>query len=267
MQKVHLILLHRPFVSEGHLHSASPSIPGNAFAVCAMAATKIVQLLRLYDRTFSIQHAPYLMSYATYVAATIHVRIAAQRDTGSDAHASLSTCLYVFNKNQETNWAVRRARTVILNLMKRMNVSVTEEAIPQSGAAGESTAMRSMGDSMEQTSHQVAGLNSNLEHAIMAGDRQYNHISPDLDMDAIVQSFIREQQSMDQTHPCPTMQGLDQSGAHLATSVTQNPPSAAPAGFDIGYAGPTWNMMDFEVDGSLEDMIFGFNGADVDGMW
>jgi hypothetical protein len=89
---------------------------------------KIVQLLRLYDQNFSVQHAPYLISYATYVAATIHVRIAAQRESGSEAHAGLSTCLLVFEKNQETNRAVRRARTVILNLMKRMNVTIPKES-------------------------------------------------------------------------------------------------------------------------------------------
>jgi hypothetical protein len=66
------------------------------------------------------------MSYATYVSATIHVRIASQRGPGSEAHTSLATCLAVFARNEETNWAVQRARTVILNLMERMNVLLPE---------------------------------------------------------------------------------------------------------------------------------------------
>lgn len=104
MFNVLLILLHRPFVSEGHLHSTSRSIPANSFVVCAQAATRIVQLLRTYEKTFSIRHAPYLIAYATYVSATIHVRIAAQLGPGSEAYTCLRTCLNVFMKNQETNW-------------------------------------------------------------------------------------------------------------------------------------------------------------------
>lgn len=104
MYNVLLILLHRPFVSEGHLHSMSPSIASNSFSACSQAATKIVQLLRVYQKTFSIRHAPYLIAYATYVASTIHVRIAAQLGPGSEAYNSLRTCCSVFAKNQDTNW-------------------------------------------------------------------------------------------------------------------------------------------------------------------
>ncbi|KAH8590539.1 fungal-specific transcription factor domain-containing protein [Bisporella sp. PMI_857] len=103
MYNVLLILLHRPFVSEGHLHSISPSIASNSFSVCAQAASRTVQLLRNYEKTFSIRHAPYLIAYATYVAATIHVRIAAQLGPGSEAYNSLRTCCSVFAKNQDTN--------------------------------------------------------------------------------------------------------------------------------------------------------------------
>lgn len=259
MHKVLLILLHRPFVSEGHLHSASPSIPGNSFVVCAMAATKIVQLLRLYEKTFSIQHAPYLMSYATYVAATIHVRIAAQREPGSEAYASLSACLYVFNKNQETNWAVRRARTVILNLMKRMNVTLNEEDILHGNGTP--------GGSFEQASTRAVGINPVLDDTQNVNNRPHNHISPDLDMDAIIQSFIREQQNKDLTQSYTTMQGLEPGAMSTTTSMSQNLPAAVPVSFDGGYANQTWNIMDFQPDSSLEDMIFGFNGPGVDGMW
>lgn len=74
----------------------------------------------------SIRRAPYLISYATYVAATIYVRVAAQRGDGSRAHANLRACIDVFQKNQETNWAVRRAKNVILHLMDRMGVKLSD---------------------------------------------------------------------------------------------------------------------------------------------
>jgi hypothetical protein len=91
---------------------------------CAAAAKEIVHLLRRYDKAFSTSRALYLISYATYVAATIHVRIAAQRGPGSEAHACLQTCLSVFQKNQQTNWAVKKAKIVIENLMKKMGVDL-----------------------------------------------------------------------------------------------------------------------------------------------
>ncbi|ORY04536.1 nitrate assimilation regulatory protein nirA [Clohesyomyces aquaticus] len=121
-----MILLHRPFVADGHLYNTSRSISVNSFISCATAASNIAHVLRAYDKAFSVRRAPYLISYSTYVAATIHVRIAAKRGLGSDAHSSLETCLAVFRENQETNGAVRRANAIVQNLMKRMGVSVSE---------------------------------------------------------------------------------------------------------------------------------------------
>ena len=84
-----MILLHRPFVADGHLYSTTRSISINSLITCATAADNIVALLRTYDRTFSIRRAPYLVSYACYVAATIHARIAAKRSADSEAHSNL----------------------------------------------------------------------------------------------------------------------------------------------------------------------------------
>ncbi|KAK2062231.1 hypothetical protein LY76DRAFT_313637 [Colletotrichum caudatum] len=81
MYHVLTILLHRPFVADGHLYNTSRSISVNSFITCATSANSIVGILRAYDKVFSVRHAPYLISYATYVAATIHVRIAAKRST------------------------------------------------------------------------------------------------------------------------------------------------------------------------------------------
>ncbi|KAF3359217.1 hypothetical protein VdG1_02240 [Verticillium dahliae VDG1] len=77
MYHVLTILLHRPFVADGHLYTTSRSVSVNSFITCASAADSIVALLRAYDRAFTVRRAPYLVSYATYVAATIHARIAA----------------------------------------------------------------------------------------------------------------------------------------------------------------------------------------------
>lgn len=268
MHKVLLILLHRPFVSEGHLHSTSPSIPTNSFVICAMAATKIVQLLRIYDRTFSIQQAPYLMSYATYVSATIHVRIASQRGPGSDAHASLATCLSVFARNEETNWAVQRARIVILNLMERMNVLVSEATDPEESSQGPSDATQTgHGGSFQPPHEQHDAKLLERCHAENSGVGQYNQIAGDLDMEAIIQSFIHEQQY--------TMSKIDanvpHSGHQPFTSSAPTQSSASTAimqpSFEIPYSGiPAWNEMD-SANLTVQDMLFGFNGEALDGLW
>src|SRR5690349_7628478 len=101
------ILLHRPFVEEGHLQTTDSKIARDSFASCTAAAKEIVYLVRRCDEVFSVSRAPYLISYSIYVAATIHVRIAAQKGPQSEAHACLLTCLFVFGKNQMTNWGVR----------------------------------------------------------------------------------------------------------------------------------------------------------------
>jgi hypothetical protein len=259
MFNVLLILLHRPFVSEGHLHSISPSIPANSFVVCALAATRIVQLLRIYAQTFSIRHAPSLIAYATYVSATIHVRIAAQLAPGSEAYTSLRTCLSVLNKNQETNWAARRAQTVIIKLMKKMKIELQEDENLTPQASNDPATSNEQQDLHRAESAQAvnAGETSQIGPAFLRSSNLYQ----DLDMDAIIGSFIHQQGGQ-----ATNMEGQDQyqrfqppgyPGQNMQSSIQ-----------DDGF-GQNWQMLDFPVDGSLsvDDMLFGFNGAALDGIW
>ncbi|KAL4735115.1 fungal-specific transcription factor domain-containing protein [Aspergillus similis] len=124
-----VILLHRPFVADGHLYSTSPSISVDSFKRCASAALNISNLLRAYHRAFSVRRAPYLISYATYVAATILTRIAAKRRNDSAAHADLATCLAVFEENQGTNSAVGKAAKIVRSLMRKLGVVIQEISI------------------------------------------------------------------------------------------------------------------------------------------
>ncbi|RDW61641.1 hypothetical protein BP5796_11533 [Coleophoma crateriformis] len=119
-----IILLHRPFVSEGHLHFASSSIALNAFSVCSAAAFEIDYISRTYERSFCLKTTPYIISYAIYVSATIHVRLAIQRERGSDAHRALRRCLHVLEIHQAHCWSARRAKRVIEGLITHMGVVV-----------------------------------------------------------------------------------------------------------------------------------------------
>ncbi|CZT52600.1 related to pathway-specific regulatory protein nit-4 [Rhynchosporium secalis] len=253
MFNVLLVLLHRPFVSEGHLHSTSRSIPTNSFVICAQAATRIVQLLRIYERTFSIRHAPYLIAYATYVSATIHVRIAAQLGPGSDSYAYLRTCLSVFVKNQETNWAARRAQSVIVSLMKKMHIELdaSEELTPS--AHPSTTDSSDNGPGTVPASIATPQMD-NLEaggavFSAPGGFQDHDHIV-DLDMDAIINSFINAQ------NPSPE---------DFYPRQPQRPDAAF---HDPRFQDEGWNMMpNFPIEGSYDDTLFGFNGAALDGGW
>ena len=176
MYNVLIILLHRPFVSDGHLYNTSPSISVNSFMSCATAADDIVQILRVYDKAFSVRRAPYLISYATYVAATIHARIAAKREAGSHAHNSLEACLAVFRENQETNWAVRRANAIVQNLMKRLGVV----ASPDNARIERDVGSGSHHSTPETSTSRSMGREPSLHS---------------LDIDGIIQSFAREQEN------------------------------------------------------------------------
>ncbi|KAE8154425.1 fungal-specific transcription factor domain-containing protein [Aspergillus avenaceus] len=253
LYNVLVILLHRPFVAEGHLHNTDPTIAVNSFRTCAAAAKTIVKLLQSYDEAFSIRRAPYLISYATYVAATILVRIAAQREGDSQTHASLRMCLSVFDKNEETNWAVRRAKNVIIHLMGRMGVSLdgndsTLDRINRHNSPAENEALASL-DTFPTppiVPHETVRTDS-------VDFSPFSHVDPDtaeLDMDMIIQSFI--------------MQG----NCGIAFSPLLSPPTTAGAGAKKSSPTPLGTRMGSQSEyrqhgGDLmfHDTLFGFNGS------
>ncbi|KAK4506531.1 hypothetical protein PRZ48_000263 [Zasmidium cellare] len=253
MWNVLRVLLHRPFVSDGHLHSTSPSIAITSFVACAEAATNIVKLVRLYDRAFSVRRAPYLIPYATYVAATVHVRIAAKRASASEAHDCLKTCLFVFDQNSATNWAVRKASMVIKNLMKKMDVAVSSGTSSQSGDVG-------------RTSESSDGQAPGSEDDNMVPERQLGEARPeptlvagtfpsDLNVDAIIQSFMQEQQSnlysqMGSSHDIPF--------ARSAETGFANVPNAQ---WTSEYDEMSLQSGGF---GSIDDALFGFHNSDLE---
>ncbi|KAI5456661.1 fungal-specific transcription factor domain-containing protein [Mariannaea sp. PMI_226] len=295
MYYVLIILLHRPFVADGHLHNMSRSISVNSFIECASAASNIVFLLRAYDRAFSVRRAPYLISYATYVAATIHTRIAAKREHASKEHRSLETCLAVFRENQATNWAVRRANLVIRNLMKRLGVSIDEGEeglrihvdketeplpMPTVGSSGPAQGVDARPPSGPQSNGQPAGSPSDNW----------------LNIDEIMQSFVREVgeqygQRNGMVQPLnPLLQQHDNSLLSSSTTAAASHAASIQTGQPMQYGTATvmpsqardhnnntshddaapvaaWQnpSMDAMVGtSSVDDLLFGFNGSALD---
>lgn len=79
------ILVHRPFISDGHLRSAGTPI--RSWEKCTVAARCITSITLAYKTAFSLASAPYVLGYTIYVACTVHVRNAASHDRAE--HSSL----------------------------------------------------------------------------------------------------------------------------------------------------------------------------------
>ncbi|KAI6794416.1 hypothetical protein KC360_g7708 [Hortaea werneckii] len=230
MKNVLRVLLHRPFVSDGHLNSIAPDIAKSSFTACATAATEIVSIVRVYDKVFSIRRAPYLMSYATYLAATIHVRIAAKRTSSSEAHRCLRTCLWVFEQNSETNYAVRKATRVIEGLMKRMQVSVSQDERHHSGQAASWTQhpaelTPSSGDLLAQPTlaHLDGSPSLAQEPTFVQGT-----FAQDLDIDAIIESFISGQGDSTLDAAGPSSSDMNHQAIHPSSQMSMPWPNFLP---------------------------------------
>jgi hypothetical protein len=90
------------------------------------------KLLISYRRVFTLRRAPYLVSYITYVAATIHVRVLAADQSSHDpafrdSRQALRVCLDALEENAKTNAGTSKARSIIQGLMTQMGVQVPQE--------------------------------------------------------------------------------------------------------------------------------------------
>ncbi|KAF3050898.1 hypothetical protein E8E11_011078 [Didymella keratinophila] len=257
MYHVLVILLHHPFVADGHLYSTSRSISVNSLKCCATAANDIVHLVRVFDKAFSVRRAPYLISYATYVAATIHARIAAKRGPGSDAHSSLAACLAVFRENQETNPAVRRAGALVQNLMKRLGVrmhSIDECRIHKDIS----------GNSQRQSPEAVSNTTTSRGPSLQG-----------LDIDGIIQSFVREQENAQMTQAgtpeqsavnTPTMMPPPRVCTTAGNMINTGAHDVAPLHYDYNgqWLAPGQQQVYGDTSVPVDDLYYGFNSAALD---
>ncbi|RGP69104.1 nitrogen assimilation transcription factor nit-4 [Fusarium longipes] len=230
MYNVLVILLHRPFVADGHLYNTFRSISVDSVIKCSAAASRICSLLRAYHRAFSVRRAPYLISYATYVAATIHCRIAAKNGKGSTAYTNLMTCLAVFKENQETNSAVQKAAVIIHRLMSKYGVVVDDIS---DDALEAEPATRTRDQQPQQNQQRIANQpnNNSYEGLPTTGNATNNStgtspnqemhtvdVSPNsavpspgsdwINIDGIIQSFLRDNQQGDFSNE-PTAYGAN----------------------------------------------------------
>lgn len=99
-------------------------------AACTGAANQIAQILRDYCQHYSIASAPYMLSYATYISATIHAHIAAQKGPESSAFQSLLFCRRILIEHTRLYAAAGKARANLDKLLERLQVAILDEDLP-----------------------------------------------------------------------------------------------------------------------------------------
>ena len=201
-----VILLHRPLLSYDRLRSASPQAVYESFVTCASAAIGVTRILHAYEKAYAVGSAPYLMSYATYISATIHVRVVGQSTSSSEAYEALKTCLDTLDEHQHVYSAARRAKQAIHALMGRMGVTVNDQELsPQRSRVSTSQDISLTHDQTGVVPHGAATWKGGR----LRGSDQLPDFAPPaknlddfdfpgFDIDAVVQSFFLEQQMAEQ---------------------------------------------------------------------
>lgn len=221
-------------------------------------------LLTVYHRTFSIRKAPYLIAYAAYVSATIHVRAAARRLSDFETNARLRTCLDLLKQNRETNPGVDNAMASLAKLMTQLGVVCPEPQVasetpkqteyPSSSRCSSTTNKSSPQPKDASLEESYANARPSVEGSIMnpggSSDAEAN-------FDSLFQGFAEAQPSTGQ---------FDVSMLNQLTSSTHHY-TAMPANFDFTAGDPFgYSLLDpADVEYSqLEDFYGGKTGFYAD---
>ncbi|KAL1954813.1 hypothetical protein VTO42DRAFT_543 [Malbranchea cinnamomea] len=124
-----IILLHRPFISDGHLRSAV--VPASSWERCTSAARSITHIALSYQSAYTLRSAPYILSYAVYVACTIHVRNAAATEINHPGENSrmLSSSLSMLDELSRPNAGVSKPASIIRKLMVTNGLKLSTEPV------------------------------------------------------------------------------------------------------------------------------------------
>ncbi|KAF3400171.1 Nitrogen assimilation transcription factor nirA, partial [Penicillium rolfsii] len=190
------ILSQRPLFLGSHPGRTRNSAAAyEAVSMCTAAANQIVQILRDYSQHFSITSAPYMLSYATYISATIHVRIVAQKGRGSNSFQCLLLCRKVLREHLRLYAAAGKAMANLEKLVAHLGIVITE-----GDETGSSTI--SIADDLpaQETIH-APHLSNTSDQTIEIGSPQLNWGLSDLDLEAIAQSFRLDTEMHYLMHP------------------------------------------------------------------
>jgi hypothetical protein len=123
------ILLHRPFISSSRTSREKSGVEKSSWKKCTTAARNITSLALAYRFNYPLRKSSYLLSYALYVACTIHVLNAAALgvDDSLDADSSnlLGSSLMCLDELALPNSGVADTANIIRKLMVARKVPDT----------------------------------------------------------------------------------------------------------------------------------------------
>ncbi|KAJ5409017.1 hypothetical protein N7509_002900 [Penicillium cosmopolitanum] len=122
-----IILSKRPLFTGNDERPNNPASAFESINTCTAAANQIVQILRDYSQHFAISSAPYMLSYATYISATIHARIVAQKGKSSTSFQSLMLCRNVLQEHHCLYGAAGKAKESLDRLCDHLGIDAAEE--------------------------------------------------------------------------------------------------------------------------------------------
>ncbi|KAJ5670603.1 uncharacterized protein N7477_005966 [Penicillium maclennaniae] len=175
-----LIILSQRSLFTGHNRPPNNATAYESVNICTTAANQIVQILRDYSQNFSIRTAPYMLSYATYISATIHARIVAQKGRNSNSFQSLMLCRNVLREHQCLYMAAGKAGANLDRLIARLGIEIGDTVQGWNGGPGRDGQAEEVRPAIERACS-AEGVEMESPHL--------NWELSDLDLEAIAQGF------------------------------------------------------------------------------
>ncbi|RGP66583.1 hypothetical protein FLONG3_8779 [Fusarium longipes] len=145
-----IILVHRPFISDGHLRSTGT--PSRSWEQCTDAAKCITSIASVYKLTYGLSAAPYVLAYTVYVACTIHVRNAASQSQKEEYLDLLKTSLECLDQLCAANPGVIKPASSIRRLVEASRLDLTVGKFSQT----HNTERADSDDLVEETNYTIS---------------------------------------------------------------------------------------------------------------
>ncbi|KAJ5276005.1 hypothetical protein N7524_002158 [Penicillium chrysogenum] len=182
-----IILVHRPLII-GHDRVINSTTAHESVNACTAAANQIVQILHDYSQHFSLSSAPYMLSYATYISATIHARIVAQKGSNSSMFQSLVLCRNILAEHTRLYSAAEKAKENLDKLISHLGISAADDNL-RTGSPGSSGNNFPNEHMVMDESINVAREPGVADGAVEFGSSLMSLELSDLDLEAIAQGF------------------------------------------------------------------------------
>lgn len=133
-----------------------------------------------------------MLSYATYISATIHARIVAQKGNNSSVFQSLVLCRNILVEHTRLYSAAEKAKENLDRLIVHLGINAPEE-IQRPGGSGNSVSGENL--AMEESINPVRETGI-ADRALEPGSPLMNLELSDLDLEAIAQGFQVDVESL-----------------------------------------------------------------------